>query len=133
MDAALRALHEDSKGRLWIGTGQGLCCLENGKFTVFTGKGNLAGEVVRAICEDHSGILWFGTEIGLFKFQDGAFSKYTTAQGLSDNTVRALYEDKDRNLWVGTGKGGLNRFHDGKASLATKSWISWKIILGGCG
>lgn len=117
--AGLKVLHEDRFLNLWIGTGKGLCCFKDGKFTTWTAKDGLAGDDVRAICEDAQGKLWFGTDGGLSRWQDGKFSNLTTKDGLSDNSVTALYGDNERNLWIGTSAGGLNRYAGGKFTAYT--------------
>ncbi len=109
INAALRVIHEDRTGVLWLGTSRGLCRFQDGKFTQYPASNHLAGEAVRAICEDHAGRLWFGSEGGLSLYESNRFTRFTTRDGLSDNRVLALYEDKHQNLWIGTAAGGLNR------------------------
>lgn len=115
----MRVLHEDRSGNLWIGTGRGLSCLKDGKFTNYTVGDHLGGGAVQAICEDHAGKLWVGTEGGLSCRANGRFTNLTTEAGLSANAVTALYEDNTHDLWVGTRSGGLNRLRDGQFKAYT--------------
>ena len=119
LDAALRVIHEDRQGALWIGTSKGLNVFRAGKFKTYTPTNGLAGTDVMAICEDASGAIWLGTDSGLSRWHDGQFTTFTTRQGLSHNSVDALYEDADHALWIGTKGGGLNRFKGDKFTAYT--------------
>ncbi len=116
---AIRVIHEDRNGTIWIGTVRSLASLKDGKFTHYRLKDGLAGEAVKVIFEDKEGALWIGTSDGLSRYQDGKFTNFTTQDGLSHNTILALYEDQDNTLWIGTGGGGLNRFRNGKFTSYT--------------
>ena len=111
----VRALYEDSRGRLWVGTfGHGLACLDDGRLTTYTSKDGLPHDSVVALREAPGGALWVGTwGGGLARFEGGAFEPLTTAQGLVSDSVRALYGDAQGTLWVGT-TGGLSRLRDGR-------------------
>ncbi|MCP4155383.1 MAG: hypothetical protein GY757_47095, partial [bacterium] len=109
------ALCEDHRHRLWIGTDEGLSCMEPDKFTTFTTKDGLTNNRIRALHEDRSGHLWIATEGGgLNRMINGKFIPFTgieTANGLvslSGKSVRCIYEDREGCIWVGTGGGGLN-------------------------
>jgi ligand-binding sensor domain-containing protein/two-component sensor histidine kinase len=118
-DAAIRVIHEDNQGTVWLGTSRGLKLLKGGKLTVLTAEQGLAGDMVMAIYEDGSGRVWVGTDNGLSCWQSGIFRNYTTNDGLSDNSINALHEDGEGTLWVGTKRGGLNRFKAGKFTSYT--------------
>ncbi|MCK4763484.1 MAG: response regulator [Candidatus Aminicenantes bacterium] len=71
----IKALHEDRRGNLWIGThGGGLICLKDGKYTIYNTKNGLSNDIVWSICGDQKGNLWIGTENGLNRFKDGKFT-----------------------------------------------------------
>ena len=63
----IRALHEDSAGRIWIGTAAGLCSWEEGKVMTFTKAHGLADDNISQILEDDSGHLWLGSNRGLMR------------------------------------------------------------------
>ncbi|MBI3192232.1 MAG: hypothetical protein HYZ36_06150, partial [Pedosphaera parvula] len=52
------ALYEDSRGRLWIGTENGLILYSNGTFKTYQSADGLSSEVVRKITEDRRGVVW---------------------------------------------------------------------------
>jgi signal transduction histidine kinase/ligand-binding sensor domain-containing protein/DNA-binding response OmpR family regulator len=71
----VKAIFEDSKGRIWFGTtGGGLNLLvreeplENSWFKHYTAKNGLSNEVVQTIMEDNEGYIWVSTERGIFRF-----------------------------------------------------------------
>lgn len=128
----IECIFEDSKHRIWIGTGNGLF-----RYTIATNtfrrflhqEGDpfsLAYDHVRAIAEDRSGGIWVGTDNGMSKLQpdEQHFSTYRNIPGdetsLSDNRVTCINADNDGLLWVGT-LDGINAFHiaTGKASRYT--------------
>jgi signal transduction histidine kinase/ligand-binding sensor domain-containing protein/DNA-binding response OmpR family regulator len=111
----VRSLHQDRKGIIWIGTGNGgLNRLDpsTGLFTHYYEplQGLLS---ISAIHEDRKGNLWLGDYFhGLFFFDPltGRTKHYTTANGLSHNSVTAIQPDAHSNLWLSTYK-GLSRFN----------------------
>lgn len=63
-------LGEDRKGRLWVGTGQGVFLLDGAQETRFGADDGLVGEDINnmAFLEDHEGNIWIGTLAGLARF-----------------------------------------------------------------
>lgn len=116
----VRALHIDSRKRLWIGTDSGLLLWQNdspwstlkqlpapagtGEFRVFN------------IHEDASGNIWIGTlEVGLLRWDETqqTFLRYThridDAHSLPVDAVSAVLVDRSQTLWVGTQGSGISR------------------------
>ncbi|MCP5049324.1 MAG: protein kinase [bacterium] len=107
-DGLIKALFEDSRGDLWIGTvGGELLIYKNGTFKQFsTGDGFLGGKKVNDIKEDRQGNVWIGTEgHGIYRFGGNRFTRYTTIQGLPHDDVTCLHYSGRGNLWIGTGNG----------------------------
>ncbi|SDD32841.1 hypothetical protein SAMN04488104_102443 [Algoriphagus faecimaris] len=102
---AIRALHLDSRGILWIGTENGISKLENGAFENFFESDGLAFNSCWAIAEDKNHHLWFGSYGGGVTFFDGrSFQKIQTQDGLADDRIRHFYPYEDYML-VGTEDG----------------------------
>jgi len=112
-DNVVRPMLEDSRGRMWVGTFDGLDLLDRatGKFRHFrhnpADPASLSNDEVHYLLEDHKGTLWVGTAVGLNKMvigSDGAphFQRYTSREGLADDAVAAMLEDQDGNIWVST-------------------------------
>ncbi|MCB0275335.1 MAG: hypothetical protein KDI06_11010 [Calditrichaeota bacterium] len=131
---AILSLHEDNRGRLWIGTrGNGLDRYDRqtGRFTHFRHDGekvhSLSHDWVTALWSAPSGdgeTLWIGTwGGGLNRFEPSrnTFRHFLhqpeNPNSLSHNGVRVIRGDSRGNLWIGTEE-GLNRF-DPKTELFT--------------
>ena len=119
----IRALAEDSAGRLWIGTDTtGL-----DRYDPATGQmvhfrhvpgqpGSLSGNAIRALTFGPDGSLWVATsEAGLNRL-DPATGQATVYRhdpaspgSLADDRLTSLLLDRDGRLWVGTRR-GLDRF-----------------------
>jgi ligand-binding sensor domain-containing protein len=110
-------LLEDSRGRIWIGTGWGRRGLaqydrERDCFIRYSDvPGGLGGHRVNAIVEERQGRLWIGTSNGLYLFdpdqrtyrrRDFAVSKPPAE---SSEHVLALRRDRRNQLWIGTTAG----------------------------
>jgi signal transduction histidine kinase/ligand-binding sensor domain-containing protein/DNA-binding response OmpR family regulator len=127
------AIHQDRKGRMWIGTdGRGLNLFvdeQGGKFLRWNAEEvqGISSNSILSICEsrnlpnikDDEVILWLGTNDGLNKFvvknsseknnlltrPQAEITHYKIQQGLADNSIRSIVEDNNGNLWIGTSSG----------------------------
>ncbi len=126
-DNIVKALEVDRRGRLWVGTENGLTVINKIKLSSFFETGEkkglefktyrvpdgLAYNLVMSIYEDSQQDMWIGTANGLSLLKGDKFTTYRQADGLSNNVIHAICEDRDNNLWLATEK-GLNRFRDGR-------------------
>ncbi len=102
------SLLQDGKGKLWIGTGQGVLLLDSARMIkkFFINKTSdttsLSGNKVNSILEDRSGTIWVGTDKGLNRYnnQSQKFTHY-----LDKHRIGVIYEDRQGLLWLGTNKG----------------------------
>ena len=103
----VRALAEDARGVIWIGTGEGvLFKFEDGQFTSYTTNDGLEDQAIWSLCPDRDGVLWVGTfRGGLLRFKDGKFTRYTTRDGLPSNVICQILDDLAGHLWIGSHKG----------------------------
>ncbi|WP_207422351.1 hybrid sensor histidine kinase/response regulator [Desertivirga brevis] len=105
-------LHEDIKGRLWIGTNNGLNLMKgSGIFQAFGEHEGVSNNTINSIEEDYQGNLWLGTNKGLTRFKPDtrSFKIFSVKDGLQHNDFLprasfALY--KGEILF-----GGLNGFN----------------------
>ncbi len=106
----VRAISQDARGYLWIGTnGGGLSRFDGQRFKNYTTADGLAGNRVWTILEDQKGYLWIGTlDGGVSRYDGSEFRNYSTANGLTSNRVWALLEGPEGRIWVGTYGGGVN-------------------------
>ena len=98
---------EDAQRRLWIATGNGLCCYCDGHFIVYSQSDGLPDNCVQSLFEDSRGHLWMGTWGGLCRFDGETFRTYAAVDGLGNYNVQTFCEDRQGRLWIGTGWWGM--------------------------
>ncbi len=100
--SAVRALADDGKGGLWIGTeGGGLFSLQSGKISPL----NAPVKDISCLLFNRDGVLWVGTSAhGLARLENGRWTVFTEDNGLV-NDIGYLIEDDLGNLWIGSYEG----------------------------
>lgn len=107
--AYVKAIYEDRRQRLWVGTWEaGLFCYDpvGKKFTQISGNGSFPADI-RCFYEDDEGKLWIGARDGVYSYINGRLTNEKEINGqLFDHIVQSICRDADGKLWVGTfGKG----------------------------
>ena len=122
MQMEIHAVLLDSRGWLWIGSGNGLArydgyraipCLLNEML-----RPAVFDPSVRGICEDQSGKLWLATAQGLIRFDplNGTMVRYghsrERSDTISDDNLTCLYISPVHpgRLWIATANGDLDEF-----------------------
>ena len=106
IDPVIDVMYEDRANNLWVGTGRGLCRLQQARFECFSSKEGLSGERVLSIYEDRENSLWVGTESGgINRFKDGAVTTYGAASGLKASMVWSVAAGQNGTIWLGTDTG----------------------------
>ena len=121
---AVRMLQQDDRGRLWIGTVEGLLILEPETRQItqyrfsYEDPSSLGHNSVRSLLKDNQGGMWVGTYHGGINYYHSLAPAFDILQhsiyrnSLSDNTVSCIVEDPNSgNLWIGTNDGGLNYYN----------------------
>lgn len=94
---------------IWAGTwGGGVARFDGSKWSNFTTKDGLAGNIVYSVVQDKRGTFWFGTNAGVSRYDGKAWRNFGPREGLLDSNVYALAEAPNGDIWVGT-KGGVAR------------------------
>ncbi len=124
IDSQVRAMHEDSRGRFWVGTwGDGLHTMDrtSGQFTRHVydpdqpsalSRPHLRDDPGRGgvsfIHEDQSGIIWIGAVNGGVNRYDPVQDTVMHYEGdpdvpnsLGDNRIWTIFESRDGTLWIG--------------------------------
>ncbi|HWU44025.1 MAG TPA: two-component regulator propeller domain-containing protein, partial [Bdellovibrio sp.] len=121
-DNFVRALCQDSQGRLWIGTRGGIEIFDeaSGHFSICqheAGDNNsLSQNSVHTIFRDAKGSVWVGTYFGGANVVYAHASDFKTYannnvhSSISSDVITSIVEDASHNLWIGTDGGGLNYF-----------------------
>lgn len=121
---AVRMLQQDDRGRLWIGTVEGLLILDPETRQIaqyrfsYENPSSLGHNSVRSILKDNQGGMWVGTFHGGLNYHHALAPAFNVLQhsiyrtSLSDNTINCIVEDPTtRHLWIGTNDGGLNHYN----------------------
>jgi len=115
VDNHIVAICEDADKNLWIGTTNGLVCMQyiSGEITSYFHDKNdpasLSDNYVFALASDKSGRIIVGTKSGLniFDKTSGNFVKYFFNGILKSNHIRSLCVSKDESMYIGTVSQGL--------------------------
>ncbi|MFT3935578.1 MAG: two-component regulator propeller domain-containing protein [Chitinophagaceae bacterium] len=113
----VRAIFEDSKGQLWIGTNK------NKLYSVYKNDDNLilhtimpeqnaSDDHITFIREDGAGMLWIGTySSGIIRYNptDNSITHYGDGDGLMDNSAWQAYVSREGVLWFSTQSANLYR------------------------
>jgi len=109
-----------AKGKLWIGTQEGLSILDPSTKTITSfqhnpsDKKSLSQNSIYSLFEDANGSTWIGTYFGGVNITYSSTTSFQSFQNneshssLSNNVVSSIVEDPQHNLWIGTEGGGLN-------------------------
>ena len=117
-----RALLEDRRGGIWIGTSkEGVEYFQESGVKWFNASNGLSINFVTAIAQDRANDVWIGTEDGLNRVSGERVTRYFKRDGLGVNLVNALYVDEAGDLWIGTMGGGLTRYRDGRFATVTSA------------
>lgn len=125
----ISCLLSDSKGRLWLGTYNGLHLYdhERDRFTVYQQRNghasSLTDNTVLCMTEDPRGDIWIGTQHGfnrLISDQEGniAFENFFAQNGFPNDYVHGIEPDGSGNIWMSTNSGIVkyrvadNEFHN---------------------
>ncbi|TXH77418.1 MAG: hypothetical protein E6Q88_01200 [Lysobacteraceae bacterium] len=106
-----RSLLADSKGRVWVGTSQGLSVFKGDGFSDDIVSTLAHVENATPLLEDRHGAIWFGSGDGVYRWRNGVVDHYTVADGLPHQSVLSAYEDAQGRVWIGT-RSGLAEWRD---------------------
>ncbi len=118
------SLKVDHKGRLWVGSDNGLQYFDYGR-GVWSGNILPQKTCVVGISVEPNNDLYLGTDgSGLWRVQaeSGKASPMLSEAGdpiVNSNAVYSVYTDKDGRKWVGTLRGGINVIEPQKSTFTT--------------
>lgn len=102
---SIRALFEDSKGRLWIGTNDaGVVVLEDDVFTKISVPEDRSFLCIRGFAEDANGTIYVASNSGLAKIENDIIVPYE-ADELKGNTVYSVAIDTYGRVWGAASNG----------------------------
>jgi len=106
-------MYEDVRGRLWLGTADGLVVEDKECNRIYTTADGMPSNTVYAISEDAHGRIWFSSNAGLscFDVLEEVFTNYSVNDGLQGNEFSkgTISKDADGTLWF-AGHEGITYF-----------------------
>lgn len=120
----IRALCTDTSGNLWIGTSNGLCCLGEQGWRVYSTSDGLSVSSIMALEADPGGGLWICTNGGgLNYFSNGTFQTFTSRNGMPSDVVFSTFVEKPGTLWITTNNGLVRLKNNQLEVLGTKQGL----------
>lgn len=101
-------LFEDSQGRIWIGTDNGVSRFDGNSFTNYTTANGLVNRYVNAITETSAGDMLFGTDNGLSILRNNEWFYVPAFTGVP---IYALRRDVTNLIWMGTIGYGIVKYN----------------------
>lgn len=114
----VRAVLEDTKGNLWIGTTTGLVRRNaQGEQTLFTREQGLPGNYIMALSEDTKGQIWVGTGVGVAIITGNEINTLSINAMEGAEYAFGFWPEKDY-VWIATDRGLIRYRHkDGHLGL----------------
>jgi signal transduction histidine kinase/ligand-binding sensor domain-containing protein/DNA-binding response OmpR family regulator len=119
---SIRAIAEDQKGNLWVGTNTGLSMFVPGmnRFVNYRhdprNNRSLSSDLIYALAVEPNGDIWVGTEGGLNILNPSSRAIVRVERdprnhySLVGKAVKCINIDRDNIYWVSTVRGGLNKY-----------------------
>lgn len=132
-DNMVRSVSSSPDGAtIWLGTYQGLCRLQDGKFTTYSVAEGLPESRIRTLLQEGDRVLWIGTNGGFAKMEDGKISTVTDAKGILKGTsIIGIVRSKDGSLLLSTEGKGWCRWQNGVITehLTTKEGLASDVVM----
>lgn len=104
-EVTVRAILEDGKTNLWIGTNNGLFLLNRKKSGLYRIRRQITKDMVLVLHMDRQETLWIGTSNGLKRWKNDDLKSVSSREGLHHNIIHQIMEDDREYLWIGSLKG----------------------------
>jgi ligand-binding sensor domain-containing protein/signal transduction histidine kinase len=110
-DDRTRAVFEDSRGDIWVGTADGLARYRNQQVKTWTLVNGARLGDVRSIAEDAGGNLWISAGRDLLRIKDDRLIPVPNWVNFLE--IEVLYKDSQGRMWIGTDGAGLFEYFGG--------------------
>lgn len=136
-DADVRALHQSTDGRLWIGTRRGLAVFDGVAIRRYSGDRTL-DTAINAVVEDRDGNIWAAPRGGgAIRISPRGFLSYGVEDGLANPAIVSVFETRAGDLVAVAAQWTISRFDGDRftsfhpnlpAGLLASSTLRWAII-----
>ncbi len=116
----ITCVRADKQGRVWIGTGSGLCFLDSPSAKIVNLSDIILPDTlcnlgITCLMIDHNGLLWIGTDNGINIYDAGnkklkLFNPGDENYAAMNKKVACLLEDHSGNIWIGLSNKGIYRY-----------------------
>src|SRR4030042_4761371 len=100
-------VNQDTRGFIWIGTGEGICRFDGFEFNTSMVHDSLTGKLANISYKDSRGTLWFGYSGGEIARYDGTKFEIVTLGVEINGSITGFKEINDDILLVATLNNGL--------------------------
>lgn len=107
----VRAIFQDDKGYLWLGTYGGLTRYDGKSFVNYSKEDGLLDNRINCILEGKNSEIYVATLGGINRFNGTTFKSFTLKPELSKNQVLWIAPDNAGNLWLCTDGSGVCKFN----------------------
>lgn len=102
----IRCIYQDSKGYLWVGTGNGLCRFDGVEFKAMNEGKRFSDDRINVILEDHNGNVWIGEGNGRIRCLNAkGLERDASSNNSAGRSIYDIKEDSEGRLWFATSKG----------------------------
>ncbi len=123
----VRAVGEDSEGRIWMATNRGLAVYD-GEFATWSVEDGLVDNEIHDLQAGSDGRIWLATNGGLSIWDGESFNNYQELDGLIDDHVLSVHLIGENRAWLGTDQ-GASLFEDGRfTEITTEQGLTSDII-----
>lgn len=105
---SINCFFEDSRNRLWIGTGRGLILIDNGKRIMLRADEGLTNDMITGISEDKTGKIWLASYRGVYVYDGKGFSNFDTENGLASNFLNDVFCHENGSVWLASQNKGIS-------------------------
>ena len=103
----IQAICQDSKGYIWIGTGEGISAFDSRQFHNYYSDDGLSSNSITSIASDNKilGSIWVGTTSGVDRFTNGKFIRYGQNLPSTMKNINSVFVDRNDNVFCGIDSG----------------------------